>query len=801
VKPLFWAIALLISSVLLASDTASELDRRIHTAGLDPDACYRVRELALIKEDIRLYFTEGFLILGNPVDGRRHTAVFFGEIEGGDGELLVMPPTRGERLSLATFAGAPNLSEHFRFALMVFSDDTGNTLLEEIRKQPRVRHSPGRGVLLADSWNSVTNNMTRSFATRLVYDRLAERPLSEGFFYGAIRGLRHGNFDVLYDPFSDEQVQVGQVRFHDDRPLFDVWTSFQSRAFRSGKRPALLSGFHLNNYRIDAQLDSDLLLEATTAGVLSIHDEPRRVLYFDIAAHMEVSEVLIDGATCEVWQKDALRANLFSGGTGLFLVIAPRELTPGRHTIEFRHRGKVGVEAGNGVYYVGARGTWYPFHSLDFSHYDITFRYPAGLNLVFTGEIIEDRPEGEWRVTRRKTVNPLRLVGFNVGQYASFKTEREGFEIEVFANQRVEKALEPERQVLVMPEAPRHPGSRTRMPRLMPIPVDPEAPDPTEGLELLAGKVAGAFEFMREHFGPPPTPSLTVSPIPGTFGQGFAGMLYLSTMAYLSPEDRPPATREGYQDYFYNEILHAHETGHQWWGNVVTSAGYRDEWIMEALANYSALMLLENRRGSTELANVLNQYRERLLEKNDEGETLDSAGPIEWGRRLDSSQASAYRIITYEKGSWIVHMLRRRLGDERFLEMLGELCRRYRYRTLTTQEFRDHVASFVPGDMPDRSLEVFFDQWVHDTGIPELEFSHRIRGKVPRVRVTGSVTQSGVADYASVLAPVEFRFPGGESVIRWLRTSDEPVTFDLTFERRPESVEFNPGQSTLIVRK
>ena len=99
------------------------------------------------------------------------------------------------------------------------------------------------------------------------------------------------------------------------------------------------------------------------------------------------------------------------------------------------------------------------------------------------------------------------------------------------------------------------------------------------------------MEFMSANFGPPPLKTLTVSPIPGTFGQGFPGLLYLSTLAYLKPEDLPMAVRTDSQRRFFSELLHAHETAHQWWGNLVTSGSYQDDWLMEALANYSATAL------------------------------------------------------------------------------------------------------------------------------------------------------------------------------------------------------------------
>src|SRR5213076_934352 len=110
----------------------------------------------------------------------------------------------------------------------------------------------------------------------------------------------------------------------------------------------------------------------------------------------------------------------------------------------------------------------------------------------------------------------------------------------------------------------------------------------------------------------------------------------------------------------------------------VAAATYRDNWLMEALANYSALLYLEKRRGAHSMQLMLENYRDALLARNESGQMVDSAGHIVLGARLESAQEPrAWRAITYGKGSWIMQMLRGRMGDERFLAMLGELSRRY----------------------------------------------------------------------------------------------------------------------------
>src|SRR3954469_17398209 len=122
-----WLLAALLALVLrpyaAAAGTAAEIAREIRENSFDRDECYRVRDLSLVKEDIRLYFTDGHLIFSKPVAGKRIAAVFTADVEGGDGEVILIPPDRGERQTLAKYIHAPNLNEHFRAVVMLFTGD------------------------------------------------------------------------------------------------------------------------------------------------------------------------------------------------------------------------------------------------------------------------------------------------------------------------------------------------------------------------------------------------------------------------------------------------------------------------------------------------------------------------------------------------------------------------------------------------------------------------------------------------------------------------------------------------------
>src|SRR5262249_22150944 len=161
------------------------------------------------------------------------------------------------------------------------------------------------------------------------------------------------------------------------------------------------------------------------------------------------------------------------------------------------------------------------------------------------------------------------------------------------ANRALEKALQP--RPIIQTEAPppimgpRRPGRLAGEGLPGPV-ITPAAPNPLERLQALASEVASALDFMASEFGPPAWPTLTVSPIPGGFGQGFPGLIYLSTLSYLKHLPRMSSDAPEAQQLFYADLLQTHETAHQWWGNVVVPSTYRDGWLMEALANYSALL-------------------------------------------------------------------------------------------------------------------------------------------------------------------------------------------------------------------
>ena len=123
------------------------------------------------------------------------------------------------------------------------------------------------------------------------------------------------------------------------------------------------------------------------------------------------------------------------------------------HDFEIAAEGTVVEPAGNGVYFVSSRATWYPYRDMQFADYDITFRYPADLDLVVSGTLVDSKADGAWRVDRRVTKVPIRLAGFNVGYYESLRVQRGDLTVEVYANKENEPALDiPSSRILILPD-------------------------------------------------------------------------------------------------------------------------------------------------------------------------------------------------------------------------------------------------------------------------------------------------------------------------------------------------------------
>src|SRR5262249_50698053 len=205
------------------------------------------------------------------------------------------------------------------------------------------------------------------------------------------------------------------------------------------------------------------------------------------------------------------------------------------------------------------------------------------------------------------------------------------------------------------------PTTRLRSP-MVPVPIT--NPSPADGLKQLAKEIDSSIRFYEGFSGPFPFRQLAVSQIPGTFGQGWPGLLYLSTFSFLpaATQERAGLSTSG-QEHF-SELVPFHEAAHQWWGNVVGWANYRDQWIDEPIASYMALLYADRqKRPDGRFGIGCERYHNRLKERLQNSDLITAdIGALSLGNRLTSSKApEGFEMVIYSKGAWIIHMIREML--------------------------------------------------------------------------------------------------------------------------------------------
>ena len=160
------------------------------------------------------------------------------------------------------------------------------------------------------------------------------------------------------------------------------------------------------------------------------------------------------------------------------------------------------------------------------------------------------------------------------------------------------------------------------------------------------------------------------------------------------------------------ESLMAHEIAHQWFGDAATETQWQHLWLSEGFATYMTLCYLENKYGPDTLKKSLVKDRQKVIEFEKKRYT-----PV-----IDTSVRNDYMQLlnpnSYEKGGWVLHMLRRSLGDTLFWKGIAAYYKDYRNRNASTADF-ERVMDSVSG----KDLHVFFHQWLEQPGHPQLTIS------------------------------------------------------------------------------
>ena len=229
-----------------------------------------------------------------------------------------------------------------------------------------------------------------------------------------------------------------------------------------------------------------------------------------------------------------------------------------------------------------------------------------------------------------------------------------------------------------------------------------------------------------------------------------------------------------------------HEIAHQWFGNAVTEADWDDVWLSEGFATYFTLLFIEHQYGRDEFLRGLASSRERVL-------AFDKEQPDY--RVVHDNLSDMTKVTTgqtYQKGAWILHMLRGVVGDAAFWTGIRRYYQAHLNGHATTADFRGAMER-----ASGRDLGPFFDQWLTRGGLVRLtgDWHYDAGAGMVTIRLTQT-------DRARLFAmPIQVAiYEAGKAVptISTVEVSGPTHEFRLATPARPERVVLDPHQFVLM---
>jgi len=741
------------------------------------DVTLAVHEFVLKRGAGAFNFRSGTFSLLAPVNGKVTGAVFLG-----DGSFTLNPPNAAEQHSLSLLTKEPRMEENFNELVLRFTDGTDG----EIRKAGTAAApagNPGRALEHVNS--ALRKDMHFNLHARLLEDVLGNG--AGGLFAAFIKGNKYsGKMIYITDTrgvhaFGMGSDQVGLMTWDENK--YGVWASFRlAREDDSGgETGARRNRVKIDHQKLDITIEKNGRLSGHASTTFTSRSAGIRVVHFDVFPSLRVQAVSdSDGHSLAFIQEG-------KEDDPDFAVILPHALEAREQfTIRTVYSGKDAVQAeGGDNYYPIARASWYPGRGFgDYVSYDMTFHIPKGMTMVATGARIREINEGSENISEWRSEVPLAVAGFNFGKFKrkEAKLDKLGFVVETYANQdepdiikRLLRATEPNRDI-----------SATQSGYSMPT-VALGNLNTTAMMDKALAEGQLSVELYSDYFGPSSYKRLAITQQTAfNYGQSWPTLVYLPITYFFDSTARHGLGMDDPRGYF--KVVGPHEVAHQWWGHTVGFDHYRDQWMSEGFAEFSASLFIQLiQKNNGEFIKFWNDERDLLLEKNKEGFRAIDVGPLTQGHRLSNTKAGfdVTRRLIYPKGAYILHMIRMMMwtpktGDADFKAMMQDFVKTYANRPATTENFKAMVEKHMTAGMAmtgSRNMDWFFDEYVYGTALPRYKFDYSFDASGD---MNIKLTQSGVDDKFAMLVPVYLELNNGHIV----RLGMAPITGNRTIEQK-----------------
>ena len=292
--------------------------------------------------------------------------------------------------------------------------------------------------------------------------------------------------------------------------------------------------------------------------------------------------------------------------------------------------------------------------------------------------------------------------------------------------------------------------------------------DRDNGIATFEQPLRRAIEFYNDRIGPYPYEKLAAVEAAGMGG----GMEHASEIFF---GERSVSGRPAF-------ALVAHETAHQWFGDSVTESDWDDVWLSEGFATYFALLTTEYYEGRDAFVAGLKRSRTSVFSAESRLPGVAVVQTKPW--------KGIPNQIVYQKGAWVLHLLRNQIGTETFWAGIREYYRRFRDANASTADFRKVMEEASHSD-----LGWFFQQWLYRPGSPAIEGGWKYDAAGHRLAIDLAQTQPG--DVYRLPLEIGFTPAGAAPKIETVQMTARQQQFTIACDREPASVDLDPNTRML----
>ncbi len=232
-----------------------------------------------------------------------------------------------------------------------------------------------------------------------------------------------------------------------------------------------------------------------------------------------------------------------------------------------------------------------------------------------------------------------------------------------------------------------------------------------------------------------------------------------------------------FEQMLFPESFVPHEIAHQWFGNSVTAADWDHLWLNEGFATYFDALFYEYLQGPEALRQTM-----ALASQDIKQYPPTSVRPIINSDHEDPTEK--LNALNYQKGAWVLHMLRKVLGDEIFFNGIRHYYSLYKNANALTEDFQRVMES-----AGNTSLKTFFRQWLYQPGWPDYHVSWHWQQESSEVEI--NIYQAQTTGLFDMPLDIVFLI-GNQRKMHTFQVTDASHTLHIPLEGKPSAIEIDP---------